>query len=282
MLLGDPINCDARAPLATSSFGYSAELDSLFEKGWFNETSVTALIYDLWDTTNDGVDSGSIGFDPIYDVMTGPQFFSESITSLFSFASALRDSLNAQDAALLDALLTRENVVSGVDLDIWGTNETNAANLNLSAGRDVEQTVLPLYVDYTADDPPKEICVDNYLDGLDRHGNNIGEDRYMRITVPFDDQYDVSVVTTTPTPPSPDLDDFDQSDPDIYIIRGAGPEFVAFGASPDEGAETFTTPTLFAGETYVAIVEEWRFDDPEASIDYPSTICFDVSFTSTP
>ena len=284
MLLDDPINCDTAAPLATNGSFYSAELPSFGVKGWFNEVSVTTLIYDLWDTADDGgVDTGSIGFGPIYDVMVGPQQFSESITTLFSFASTLRDSLNTQDAALLDDLLDREDVVFGVDLDIWGSNETNAANVPTTVPRNVEQTVLPLYVDYAADDPAIEVCVDSYLDGLDRDGNNIGEDRYMRITVPFDDEYDVSVVTTTVTPVTADPDDRDQSDPDIYIIRGAGPEFVAFGATGTEGFEpTFTTPTLFAEETYVAIIEEWRFDDPDASTTYPSTICFDVSFTSTP
>jgi hypothetical protein len=282
MLLDDPINCDTRVPAVTSG-GYSAEGNSFGVKGWFNEVSVTALIYDLWDTVDDGVDSGSIGFAPIYDVMTGPQLFSESITTLFSFASALRDASNAPDAALLDALLDRENVVSGVALDIWGSNETNAAAVPTTVPRNVEQTVLPLYIDYTADGTPLEVCVDSYLDGLDRDGNNIGEDRFIRITVPLDDQYDVSVVTKTVTPITADPDDRDQSDPDIYIFRGAGPEFVAFGASGTEGLEpTFRTPTMFATETYVAIVEEWRFDDPEASTTYPSTICFDVSFAPTP
>jgi hypothetical protein len=286
MLLDDPINCDTAAPLTTIGSGYDADDNSFGVKGWFNEVSVTTLIYDLWDTVDDGVDSGSIGFGPIYDVMTGPQLFSESITTLFSFASALRDASNTQDAALLDALLDREQVVSGVALDIWGTNETNAANVPTGPpafSRNVEQTVLPLHIDYTADGTPLEVCVDSYLDGLDRDGNNIGEDRYMRITVPFDDEYDVSVVTTTVTPVTADPDDRDQSDPDIYIFRGAGLEIIGSGTSGSEGVEpTFRTLTMFAAETYVAIVEEWRFDDPDASTTYPSTICFDVSFTSTP
>ncbi len=93
----------------------------------------------------------------------------------------------------------------------------------------------------------------------------------------------MSVVTTTPTPPSADPDDRDQSDPDIYVIRGSTSESVGFGATAEENFEpTFRTATLLAGETYAAIIEEWRFDDTEASIDYPQQICFDVSFASTP
>jgi len=39
---------------------------------------------------------------------------------------------------------------------------------------------------------------------------------------------------------------------------------------------------MFVNETYVAHVEEWRFDDPEASTDFPQRICFDVSLAPTP
>jgi hypothetical protein len=134
----------------------------------------------------------------------------------------------------------------------------------------------------TANGSIENICVNSSLDGLDRHGNNIGENRYLRITVPADDQYDVSMVTTTPTPPSADPDDRDQSDPDIYIIRGANPGEINEGTSPVENSETYRTPVMFANETYAAIVEDWRFDDSLASSSYPQTICFDVSLAPTP
>ena len=274
MLLGSPINCDTGVPGTSGGGGFSVESNSFGVKGWFNEVSVATLIYDLWDTGVDGVDNGSVGFGALYNVMIGPQIVTTSFTTLFAFASELRASLSAPDAALLDALLDRENVVSGTDLDIWASNETNDAG--------VAQDVFPLYVPYTADGSILNVCMNSSLDGLSRHGNNIGENRYLRITVPADDEYDVVVVSTTPTPVSPDPDDRDQSDPDIYIIRGAGPENAGSGSSPVENSETFRTPVLFAGETYVAYLEEWRFDDNNASITYPSRMCFDVSLTPTP
>jgi hypothetical protein len=282
MALDDPIYCETRIPGVSGGFGFSIETVSAGVKGWFNELSVMTLLYDLWDTDNDGSDNGSIGFGPIYNIMTGPQAATEGITTLFSFASELRSSINAQGVALLDSQLNRENVVSGAALDIWATNETNFAGVPTIIPRNVAETVLPLYTDYTADGSVQEVCVDSYLDGLDRHGNNIGEDRYLRITVPADDQYDVSVVTTTATPPSADPNDRDQSDPDIYIIRGANPSEINEGISPVDNSETYRTPMMFADETYAAIVEDWRFDDPGASDDYPPRICFDVSLTPTP
>ena len=279
MILDDPIYCDTGVPGTAEGGGMNAETSNAGVAGWFNELSIITLIYDLWDTAADGTDTGSIGFRPIYDVMVGPQKFGASWATLFSFATGLRGSLDAQGVALLDSQLDRENVLSGVDLDIWATSETNDANVP----GNISPLVLPLYTDYIAGDPPVEICVDSFLDGLNRHGNNPGEDRYLRITVPVDDEYDVTVITTTPTPVSADPNDRDQSDPDIYIVRGSGPFTVGEGSSPTENFEpTFRTSQMFTNETYVALVEEWRFDDAIASAEYPQRICFDVSLAPTP
>ena len=280
MILDEPIFCDTGVPGTTAGGGFSVETTSVGVQGWFNEVSIATLIYDLWDTAVDGTDTGSIGFGPIYDVMTGPQIVTEAWTSVFTFATELRASLNAQDAAFLDSQLDRESIVSGAALDIWADSETNDAGVPGT----ISPLILPLYTDYTAGDPAINFCVDNYFDGFARHGNNPGEDRYLRINVPVTDEYDVSVVTTTVITPTADPDDNDYSDPDIYIVRGATPENVGIGATDTENFEpTFRTDVeMIAGETYIALVEEWRFDDPDAAFNFPQRVCFDVSLAPTP
>jgi hypothetical protein len=276
MILADPIYCDTLVPGTNAGGGVNVEGNSFGLRGWFNESSVAMLIWDLWDSSDDGVDTGTIGFGPIYDVMVGPHALSDAFTTLFSFATELRASLDAQDAAFLDSLLVREQVLAGAALDIWASNETNDAG--------VAQDVLPLYVPYTADGSILNVCMNNQVDGFARHGNNVGENRYLRITVPANDEYDVSVVTTTPTPPTADPNDRDHSDPDIYIYRGSVPEEVAGGRTDvvPNLEPTFRTPVMFADETYVAFVEEWRFQDTIAAVTFPQRICFDVSLTPTP
>jgi hypothetical protein len=276
MILDDPINCDSGPPGTTAGDGFTVEGSSFGPKGWYNEVSVATLIWDLWDTANDGVDTGSVGLEPIYATMVGPHRTSDAFATLFSFAAGLRPMLDAEGAALLDALLAREQVVSGAALDIWATNETNDAG--------VSQDVFPLHLPYTADGSVLNVCVNSELDGFARHGNNVGSNRYLRITVPADDEYDVSVTTTTPIPPTADPDDFDYSDPDIYIIRGSGPEDVAAGFTGDvpNAEPVFRTPVMFANETYIAFLEEWRFQDSLASTTFPQRVCFDVSLTPTP
>jgi len=280
MALNDPIYCDTGVPGTTEGGGFSTETTSVGTDGWFNEVSVATLLYDLWDTAVDGTDNASIGFRPIYDVMTGPQIVTQAWTSIFSFATELRSSLPPADAAFLDSQLDRENIVSGAALDTWASNETNDAGVP----GNISPLILPLYTDYVAGDAAIDFCVDSYLDGLARDGNNPGEDRYLRISVPLTDVYEVSVVTTTQIVPTADPNDRDYSDPDIYIVHGSTPELVGIGASDTAGYEPafLTDVALQAGETYVAWVEEWRFDDSLTPASFPQRVCFAVSLASTP
>mgnify|MGYP001813525414 FL=1 len=276
MILDEPVNCDSGPPGTAAGSGFTVEGNSFGMPGWFNEVSVATLIWDLWDAADDGVDTGTIGLQPIYDTMVGPHRTGDAFATLFSFATGLRGMLDAEGAALLDALLAREQVVAGAALDSWASDETNDAGVSLDA--------LPLYVPYTADGSVLNVCVNNELDGFARHGNNVGSNRYLRITVPTDDEYDVSVVTTTPIMPTADPDDFDYSDPDIYIIRGSGPENVAAGTTDvvPNAEPVFRTPPLRAAETYIAFLEEWRYQDRLAATTFPPRVCFDVSLTPTP
>jgi len=269
MALDDQLYCDTGAAGSNSGFGIGAESGSYNAAGWYDEISVLRFIYDLFDTNDEGGDSGSIGFGPIYAVMTGPQASTDAFTTIFSFASELRLTLDPAGQALLDAQLVREDMTPGFDR--WGVGEANTAG--------GAPDVIPIYTDITADGSTLPICVNSQFDS-GRDGNKLTENRFLRITVPLTDQYDVTMTTTTPTPITVDPDDRDQSDPDIYIFNG--PQFVAAGASPDENTETFRTPTLQAGTTYIAAIEDWRFDDELAPTGYPQRICFDVSFTSTP
>ncbi len=273
MALAEPQYCDTGAAGSGNGFGINAESSNFGPQGWFNEVSVVTLLWDLYDDNDEGNDAGSLGFAPIFATMTGPQASTAAFTSVFSFAAELRSMLDSTDQAFLDAQLTRENITPTV-IDIWGDTETN----DIGGGRDV----LPLYTDHVADGSVLNVCTNSDYDRPDRTGNKLAEHRFLRLTVPATDTYDVLVETTTPTPPTADPDDRDQSDPDVYIY-GNG-TFVAFGNSPDENIEAFPTQLpLQAGTTYVVDIEEWRFSDADgAPSSYPQQICFDVSFTQTP
>src|SRR5690606_1658727 len=75
---------------------------------WCSESSVWSIIWDLYDTVADGSDNISIGFAPIWEVLTGAQRNTPAMTSIFSFAAALKQA-RPGDVAGIDALLTGQN-----------------------------------------------------------------------------------------------------------------------------------------------------------------------------
>ena len=122
------------------------------------------------------------------------------------------------------------------------------------------------------------ICSNDQYDG-EGDGNKLAQHRYLRMNVTQTARYDVNITTTTAMPAPDDPDDArDQSDPDIFVYnRGT---LVALGNSGVANEEVFTTQNvLSAGETYVASLVEFRYQDSQSPANYPSRTCFDVSMT---
>ena len=274
MFLNDPVYCETGAPGTPAGFEINAERGFFGGVGWFDEVGVARFVYDLWDTDNEDTDTGSVGFAPIYDVMTGGFRATPAWTNIFVFAVELKALVDDTGDALIDSQLGDEKTVQGDLLDIWGTNETN------DGGAIDPQDVLPIYVDMVADGTTTNICSNSQFEPYpDKEGNKLSEYRYIRLDVPIDDEYNILIESTTPTPPTADPDDHDQSDPDM-ILRQNGDLILPLISAVDN-SETGTTPLLQAG-TYVADLREWRYADPLRPASYPNAVCFDVSFSPTP
>lgn len=275
MALDDPLACNTGAVSGAGSFGFNAETFNAGPQGWYNEVSVAGLILDLYDTNDDGADNSSIGFAPIYNIMTGPQVSTEAFTTLFSFATLLRATLAPVDQAFLDALLVEENTETA-GLDVWASTQGNI-NIAPNNARDV----LPLYTDYSPGSTIN-ICTndDNDPDG---DGNKPAEHRYLRITTIAAAAYDITIVPDTIPPatadPAPTLPDVirDRSDPDFLMLRDGVQ--VAGGFSGEADSETIATQVLPA-DVYSAYVQEFRFGDEDKSSDFPNQICFDLTMTA--
>lgn len=274
MFLDDPSYCETGTPGTNAGFEINAEAGFFGGQGWFDEVGMVRFVYDLWDTTSEGTDFGSIGFAPIYEVMTNGQRTTSAWANIFTFAVELKALVDVNGDALIDSQLGDEKTVQGALLDIWGTNETN------DGGAADPADVLPIYIDMVADGTTTNICSNSQFDtSSEKDGNKLSQYRYIRLNVPMADEYDVRIEATTPTPATPDGSDADQSDPDMLLVRDGDLVLALF--SSDENIETDTTPFIQPG-TYVADLRDWRYADPDIAASYPSTVCFDVSFTPTP
>jgi hypothetical protein len=273
MALNEPQYCDTGVVGTSGGFGINTETNNSGPQGYYNEMSVATLIYDLFDTNPDGADTGSIGFGPIFNVMTGPQRTTEAFTTLFSFATALRAEVSGADLALVDALLTAENV-NLPNVTIYADNQTTFP----SGARDVD----PVYTTIVPDGSVTNICTNSDFDN-GRDGNKLSAHRFLKVTTSSRSTYTIRAEANPIPPPTaddPDPDDptlpRDRSDPDIFLWNNGS--LVGLFNSGVDDVEEGVTQNLFA-DTYVISLQEWRYSDDDASSDFPEQICFDFSMT---
>jgi hypothetical protein len=272
--LNDPVYCDTGGAGQGSRFlRIDIENDGFGAEGWYNEISVMNLIYDLWDTNNDGADTGSLGFGPIYDVLTGIQAVTPAFKSIFSLATELK-AQNPGQAALINGILTEHSITSA-GIDIYGSTEAN--------NRGGEVDVLPVYTTIVPDGVSTiNICSNDQFDG-NFVGNKLSTNRYLRMTVTNPSPLTFTIITTTAMPnPDDPLDDRDQSDPDLVYFRNGQIENRVVGGLPqglsgDANQEIFTTPNIVAAGDYVIDLHEFRYQDDQSPANYPSQTCFDVT-----
>ena len=278
--LNDPNYCDTLwSGGILRGFRIDIEGGNPGTEGWFNEFSVLKLIYDLWDTNDDDADDSSLGFGPIYDVMTGPQASTPAFTSMFSFATYLKQQGTGQNT-FIDAQL-RDHGVNPTNIDVFGSNATND-------GPGTPADVLPLYTPITLGAATR-ICTNaQFDDGAARTGNKLSEHRYLTMELTAPARVTFSMLTDSPssTPSngfdcSADPDDpenHEHSDPDFYVYQDGN--FVWFGASCEPNSEVTTTNSLLAAGDYVIDIADFRHEDDESPGNYPEQVCFD--FTASP
>jgi hypothetical protein len=160
--LGDPVYKDSMGLEQASGFTFNVESNTVSSEGWYNESSVHSMLYDIYDQSADGQDATAAGFGPLWEGMTGWHADTEALTSLFSLVPGLKERLPA-DAANIDTLLAGQTI-KGPTMDIWASTETN------DAGRGSD--VLPVYTDLAVGNPtPVQVCTIDDFGSFNRLSN---------------------------------------------------------------------------------------------------------------
>jgi hypothetical protein len=254
MSLNDPSYRDSGDGIS-SDFGFNLETGTTTNEGWFSEASVGEILWDIFDTTAESGDSVTLGFGPIFDVMTGEQIDTDALTSIFSFASALRSNNGGQSTAI-GALLTREAISGSGE---FGTGEGND-------GGD------PGFVDvYQAisTSAPVTVCSTTSASG-NADGNKLGNRQFLSfqkgtaglVTITANGVTSPSVAGSTPA-----------VDPDILVFRRGA--LVTSGEGTTTGQEIISQASLDAG-TYVLEVYDFRITGAGES----GSRCMNVSIQS--
>ncbi|HEY6644804.1 hypothetical protein [Povalibacter sp.] len=215
MTLNDPVYRDSSRGI-TFDTGFNLESDSTTAEGWFSEASIGEILWDLFDSVNDGADMISLGFTPLYSVMTGAQRTTDAMTSIYSFASGLRATSGATQRAGINGLLAGESISSAADA--FGSGESNDGGNAMA---------LPIYTDI-ARNQPLNVCSNGAEDG----SNELGSRRFLRLTLPS--AAVLSITVQGAVGPGAPVNSQPASDPDIYIYNQ--------GRLIDAGVTTTTQP----------------------------------------
>jgi len=254
--LADPVYRDSYGASQGSGFSINVESNNNTNPGWYSESSVQSIIYDVFDSTNDGQDTLSLGFAPIYEVLVGSQRTTDAFTSIFSFARYLKDN-NAAAAAQISALLD-EQQIEGDTIDIFGSTETN------NAGN--ATYVLPVYTEMQPGSSVQICSTNSFGTAQNYEYNGLGARRYIRLNIGASAAYNFSMVSTN-----------NSGDPDIYVFN-QGQQLncvqTSNGCSDGVGSETFSL-SLSAG-TYVIDAHDYLNTDNQAG---GGNNCFNFSVT---
>lgn len=274
MALDDPLYCDTAGIDQSNGFKIDIENDVFGTRGWFNETSVASMMYDLWDSGTRDDDGGSLGFTPIYDIFVDKQLNTSAFTSVFSFMTELKAD-NPDEQVFVGQLMLEHNISGS---DIYGSGEINDSQDFASP-----EDVLPVYTEIVADGIPIQICSNKQFDPS-RDGNKLSVHRYLKLSLAAPGGYRIEVATVNPdsSPPegfdctSADSNDPElrkHSDPDFYLVRRG--QRVLEGDSCEANSE-IASGSLSAGD-YVIDLLEFRYADKLTPSEYPGRTCFDIS-----
>jgi hypothetical protein len=212
--------------------------------GWFSEASIQRILYDLYDSNNDTGDRLSLGFEPLYQVLTQGQKKTPAFTSLFSFIDELKKEYPSSTDKI-DAIVANENIATIEDS--YGLNRLS----------NLENDDLPLYSELTVGTTLSNICTTtNY--GL---YNKLSNHKYISFSIKENNTYPIQV---------------EQSNG-----NNADPEFTLFKTSPFETVSMNKSGTKGVEEANLALTKgEYLLDISDAS-GRRNRVCYNISVGKT-
>lgn len=286
MARGDSVYFDTGGP--GQAFGFSFDVEDNCEtqdRGWFNECSVQSLLYDLFDEANNAESSGddiSLGFGPIYDVLSASQPNVQSLTTIHPFGTFLRGLIAGSESGL-DGLLAYHGIVSGVSLDIWADNELNEPPPDRNVNLDASVDIIPIYkTGLVADSSAIELCVD--VDSSEGYYNKLGNRQFIRFTVPSSGSYQITATSSSSpgiSTPDPDMVLYDKGAINFAFDSAATSETFCGGPN-DFGPCPGGYLQLTAGTQYVLELQDDNNLSYGLDPDHIGLYCATVALTSVP
>jgi len=245
----DPNYKDSLGAAQNGGFDIDFENINRARPGWFNEGSVAAIIYDIFDSQQDGNDFINAGFAPIYNAMTDEAFRNGDVfATIFSFSDALRrqSGINESDYS---QLLATQSITSS---DSLGRGESNDGAI---------ASALPVYKEVQIGSSPVSVC------SVDDAGNfnKLGNREFVFFTISQEGDYQLSMTL---------LSGDGDRDPDFNLWQNG--QISIRSESAGVGEEIFSG-RLSSG-SYVA--EVYDFFNINGTSDKRGDACFEFAISS--
>ncbi len=221
MFRDNPNYWDSSGQHQANGWSMNLEIEKNRENpGWFSESSIQRILYDIYDSHNDTGDTISYGFKPIHQLLIGKEKNTPAFTSIFTFIKGLKDE-HPSDATAIDNIVAQESIAP--INDIYGSGRTNRS-----------ENANPLYDELTTGYGTTIVtnyAVDSYLSESGRT-NQLGAYNFVKVTVPSEGDYTITVTQ---------IGSSGNPDPDFYLYKGDSNQPIASAENPPALSDTLTT-----------------------------------------
>jgi hypothetical protein len=265
MALNDPVYRDSSFRSgAPAGFSFNMEGNAFPDMdtngGWYSETSIQQVLWDLFDSQSDAGDNVFLGFGPIFQALQGRQKVTPALTSIFSFLNAV-EAVASNSTSAINQLAGAHGINS---VDPFAAGESNNGG---------DGSVIPIYKDL-AIPSTTSVCSDassaNYY-------NKIGNRKFLKIV--STSSLRVAIQVTGAVDPAVPLSKA-ASNPD-FILWANGAVLID-GTNDGSNLAVQTAPqTQVPVGTYVLEVYDFTYNDPGTVPNDNSPHCMSVSITGS-
>ena len=241
---GDPVVRNTFGPGQSQGTVVDVEANTNVPAGWYNAASVSSILYDVYDSTDDGADVLSLGLGPIYRVFVDPGYTGTPLlTTIFTFLDQLKAEAPGSVAAI-EALAAGQDI-NGTGAD--GAGETNDGGI---------ASALPVYHTAVIDGAAVEVCSVDDAGTVNKLGNTV----FIRFSVPTEGPYTIAMSGPRGNP--------------AFVIFRAGTGIAFASGAVDPGSATWTE--VFPVGEYV--IEALDFDNvlPLSAVR-SGDFCYDIT-----
>ena len=262
LVLQDEVYRDTSGPTQSGGFDFNCEQNGGFvPPGWFSESAVIGLIYDIFDEVADASDG-----DDLYLNITQMQeiLFQNmvaqskgSAATIFSFLAASLEVASDSAAEVMD-LANAKNIGTGLNaVDVLATNESNGAQDYKNAQGVETQYSLPLYTELRVNAEPVDLCQDTV------HGqpNKISNRRLLFFRIENSGTYKLIVKANDAS------EDAREQDPDFVVYSASNLVFAAESSVPNKEE---TEIGFDAGNFWMEVYDFRRLDSDEIGVSCQS------------